>query len=134
MSWTATQGPNGVLYFGCNSLVTYDGDHWKVVSIPNAYALRGLTFAPDGKLWVAAAGEIGWLDSLESQDPKFHSLINFLPENQRVVGEVWYAFSTDRGAVFVGSDRVFCWNGKAFKVWPLPGARRLPAFSYKGQI
>lgn len=126
-SWVTVQDADGVLYFGGDRLLTYDGERWRSAEMNGAYALRSLDFGLDGRLWAAAEGEIGWFQR-GAEGWQFHSLLPFLPAGERTLGGVWHVFAEGDGALFVSEDKILRWNGKSFLVWPLPGARRLHAF------
>ena len=132
MGWTIKQGPDGVLYFGCNTLVSFDAERWHSTAINGAYALRGLDFGADGRLWVGSAGEIGWFESTKNSTYTFHSLRSHLPRDNAIVGEIWYAAANGEGAVFVSEDKIYQWDGKVFQIWSMPGMRRLSAMSSGG--
>jgi len=40
-----------VMHFGCDALVNFDGERWSNNPMGGAYALRGLAFGKDGRLW-----------------------------------------------------------------------------------
>ena len=128
MGWTIVQDQRHVMHFGCNALISFDGDHWRASPIGSAYALRGLDVAPDGRLWAAAVNEIGWFEPEGSLRWQYHSLLPFLSPTVRNVGEVWGAFSLPHGAVFVSQDKVYWWNGATFSIETLVAKRRLTAF------
>lgn len=132
MGWTMKQGPDGVLYFGCNTLVSFDAERWRTIAINGAYALRGLDFGKDGRLWVASAGEIGWFEPIKNNFSIFHSLRNELPSEYANVGEVWYVAASGEGAIFVSEDKIYQWDGHKFQIWPMAGTRRLSAMCAKG--
>jgi signal transduction histidine kinase/CheY-like chemotaxis protein len=134
MGWNMLQDAEGTLYFGCNALVVYDGDRWRANPISGAYALRGIDFGKDGRIWAAAAGEIGWFEHTESGIWKFHSLLSHLPKEHAIVGEVWHAWEDGDGAVFVSADKVFRWDGKQFHIWPFSPKQRLTSMRVGGII
>jgi len=134
MGWVAVQDGTGTMHFGCNSLVSFDGDHWRSSPIGDTYALRGLDVAPNGRLWAAAVDEVGWFQTEGAGDWEYHSLRSFLPPAAQNLGEVWNAFAVPAGAVFVSHDRVLWWNGRTFAVANLPGTRRLLAMRTKGEV
>lgn len=132
-SWVTVQDANGVLYFGGDRLLTYDGERWRNATMNDAYALRSLDFGPDGRLWAAAEGEIGWFQRTVD-GWQFHSLRPFLPAGEQTLGGVWHVFAEGDGALFVSEEKILRWNGRSFLVWPLPGTRRLRAFRVDGTI
>jgi signal transduction histidine kinase/CheY-like chemotaxis protein/ligand-binding sensor domain-containing protein len=95
-----------------------------------AYALRGLDFDKEGRLWAAAVGEIGWFDQKAGDTSwVYHSLTHYLPSEHAILGEVWQVFAEKNGAVFISADKIIRWDGKDMRIWPMPNvvARRLHA-------
>lgn len=133
-SWITVQDAIGELHFGCNDLVSYDGQHWRSTGMKAAGYLRGLDLGADGRLWAAAAGELGWFDRRPDGEWKFHSLRPQLPPEHADLGAVWYVYAEGEGAVFFTEDKILRWDGKSFQVWAMPGERRLPAFRAGGKI
>src|SRR5262245_23208253 len=88
-TFCAIQEPDGTLLFGGNTLISFDGERWNHSVIPNSYALRSLDLGKDGRLWVAAFGEIGWFERTSDRKWNYHSLLKFLPADEVAVGEVW---------------------------------------------
>ncbi|MDB6170322.1 MAG: histidine kinase [Verrucomicrobia bacterium] len=127
--WSISQGSDGVIYFGCNTLLSYDGERWKTNPIKGGYALRGLDFGADGKLWVAAVGDLGWFERSAGDQWNFHSLKASLPAEDATLGDLWHVFAFRGGAVFVSANKILFWTGTKFTVWPMTvsGARRLHA-------
>ena len=135
MSWVTVQGPDGVLHFGCNELVNYDGERWSGSSVNGTYALRGLDFGQDGRLWAAAVGEIGWFQqSAGERTWSFRSLNSFLPKEDATLGDVWQVFAEKKGALFITSEKILRWDGEKMRVWEIPGppVRRLHAMRVDG--
>jgi len=134
-SFTATQDADGVLYVGGKTVLRFDGATWQSIPVPGAFTVRGLEFGADGRLWVAAFGEIGWLERSASHAWQFHSLRSHLPADLGPLGELWHVFADpDGGATFVSENRVLRWDGTRFRIWSLPGERRLPSFRIAGTI
>lgn len=127
-TWIAVQDRDGVLHFGARDLVSYDGDRWRSTPMNGAHAIRALDFSANGdRLWAGAIGEIGWFDRTAAGDWSYHSLNSHVPAEHGTFGEVWNVFATPRGAIFVADEKILIWDGTAFRVWSMPGARRLRA-------
>lgn len=133
-SWVTAQDANGVLYFGGDEVLSFDGERWSKYPVPGSYAVRGLSFGNDGRLWVAAFNEIGYFERSEKGLSAFHSLRNELPESSRELRDVWQVFAHNGGAVFITGDSVLVWDGNQFEIFPIPGARRLLAIQVEGKI
>lgn len=128
MTFNATQDANRVLYLGSKSVLRFDGATWESLPVPGAFTVRGLDFGSDGRLWVAAFGELGWFERSDVRPWRFHSLRAFLPPEARSIGELWHVFAdASGGATFVAADRILRWNGSTFETWSMPGGRRIPA-------
>lgn len=124
-SFWIRQGPEGVIFVGANTLLTFDGSRWNSTPADSAYALRRLDFESDHRLWVAASGDLGWFERSRNLRWEFHSLRAHLPEAQRL-GPLLYVIAHDGGATFAAEEHLLRWDGAAFQKWSLPDARRLP--------
>ncbi|MBL9213168.1 MAG: response regulator [Opitutaceae bacterium] len=134
-TFTATQDAEGVLYVGGKTVLRFDGATWQSLPVPGAFTVRGLEFGTDGRLWVAAFGELGWFERTANRAWQFHSLRPHLPADLGPLGELWHVFAEPGGrATFVSDNRILRWDGARFRIWALPGERRLPAFRIGGAI
>ena len=126
MAWSAAQDGSGVMYFGCDSVVSFDGDRWRTEAMDPTYAIRGLDVGPNGRLWTAGVNQIGWFGPGTQGRLEYHSLISRLPPGNPDLGDVWrvYAEGDDR-ATFVSHGQVLRWDGRRFRTWDLPGAHLL---------
>ena len=130
IGFAATQDANGILYVGSRrAVLRFDGETWTSLPVPDALTVRGLEFGPDGRLWAAGFGDLGWFETSGPHAWRFQSLRALLPEKARSLGEVWHAFAHESGAAtFVSDNWILHWNGVSFETWPMPGSRRTPAF------
>ena len=133
-SFVIRQDPDGVLYFGADSLVIFDGIRWSQSPANKANAIRGLDFGANGKLWTAAHNEIGWYAKAPDNSWAYHSLLNKLPPEQAKLGETWNVFAEGNGAVFVSAEKILRWDGTAFRSWSLPSSRHLESIRSGAEI
>jgi signal transduction histidine kinase/CheY-like chemotaxis protein/HPt (histidine-containing phosphotransfer) domain-containing protein len=133
-SWVTVQDNSGVLYFGCDEVLAFDGERWTRYAVPESYAVRALAIGPNDRLWVGAFNEIGYFEKNGAVLSKYHSLVKFLPAAARQFGDVWHVFARDGGAVFVSGTSVLVWDGRRFKIYPMPVSRRLVAAQTGGII
>ena len=126
MAWSAAQDPTGTMYFGCDTVVSFDGDRWRSQPMDPTYTVRGLDVGPNGRIWVAGVNQIGWLEPGAGGGLRYRSLMASLPEGVDDLGDVWrvYAEGNDR-AVFVARERVLRWDGRRLLSWRYPGRRLL---------
>jgi len=132
---SAVQADSGVMYFGSDAVLSYDGDRWKSSPMGHTYLVRGLDIGPDGRLWAAAVNEIGWFKPEADGHLAYHSLRSMLPHTLKDLGDVWHVFAEGRDrAVFTTENRILRWNGTVFQSWSYPGQRYLPAMRVDGAI
>jgi len=125
ISWTTIEDSRHGLHFGANSLVSFDGSHWRTDPADRAFALRGLDVDGDGRIWAAGNGELGWFASRGDGSWQFHSLVGRLADADRSIGEMWQAYAVPGGAVFAAANALYWWNGANFVVQHFPGPRRI---------
>ena len=124
MAWSAAQDSEGRLYFGCDTLVSFDGDRWHPEKMEPTYLVRGLDIGRTGRIWVAGVNQIGWFEP--GAGHAYHSLMAELPQGLGGLGDVWRVYAEgDRGALFVARERVLRWDGARFSAWSYPGKNLL---------
>src|SRR5579871_4744068 len=133
-SWTTVQDDRGILYFGFDDVVSYDGERWTRNTVPGSYDVRALAFGPEGRLWVGATNEVGYFDRTEKGLSAYHSLVAELPAGQQKVDLVWQVFARGKGAVFVTSSTVLVWDGSVFQTFVIPGSARAKGIEVDGKI
>jgi signal transduction histidine kinase/CheY-like chemotaxis protein len=125
VSWRMVEDARHFLYFGTNTLLSFDGSQWRSFPAGHAYAIRGLDAGADGRIWAAGTGELGWFERGENGAETFRSLLPALPAADRDVGELWAALRWQAGAVFAGANTLYWWNGREFTVQRFPGGHRI---------
>jgi|CZKI01.1.fsa_nt_gi signal transduction histidine kinase/CheY-like chemotaxis protein/HPt (histidine-containing phosphotransfer) domain-containing protein len=125
-AWSAVQDRTGTMHFGCDTVVSFDGDRWRSERMDPSYVIRGLAIGPNGRIWVAGVNQIGWFEPGEQGRLEYHSLMPRLPEGGGDLGDVWrvYAEGSD-SAVFVAREKILRWDGTRFMSWDYPGMRIL---------
>ena len=126
MAWSAAQDPSGTLYFGCDSVISFDGDRWRPLAMDPTYLVRGLDVGPNGRIWVAGVNQIGWFDPAPQGGLEYHSLMPRLPAGAAELGDVWRVYAQgDDSAIFVARERVLRWDGRKISSWEYPGMHLL---------
>ena len=125
IKWITLQDKLGRLFVGSNQLQVYDGQAWQSFPVPNTSALRALAFGEDGRLWVGAINEVGYFVEESLGHFKYHSLVQYLPKEEQLVGNVWACVPVGRYIYFFCHDKVLRWDGTTFQVWSYPGESRL---------
>jgi hypothetical protein len=126
MAWAAVQDAAGILYFGCDTVVSFDGDRWFPERMDPTYVVRGLDLGPNGRIWAAGVNQIGWFEAGPPGRLEYHSLMSRLPPGLADLGDVWRVYAEgDAGAVFVTHEKILRWDGNRFSAWEFPGLRML---------
>jgi hypothetical protein len=61
-NFAVEQDSRGVLYFGnFAGILEYDGESWRIIPTENITKVSSLSDGPDGRIYVGARGEIGYL-------------------------------------------------------------------------
>jgi ligand-binding sensor domain-containing protein len=86
-----------------------------------------LALGQNDRLWASGVNEVGYFEKTDKGLSAYHSLVGFLPKESRELGQVWQVIPHGNGAVFLAQDNVLIWDGRAFEVHRMPGARRISA-------
>ena len=131
-TYSALQDSSGILYFGSDGLLTFDGERWTTFTAPGLKSIYGMAFGDDGRIWIAADSEIGWFQKLADSKWEYHSLIPKLPAGESINSQVFQVFGTGSGATFIAPQAVYEWDGSGFRIWRMPGTRRITGFRIDG--
>lgn len=118
-NWAITQDNRGVLYVGNNvGVLEYDGMNWRVIQTDNKSVVRSLALANDGRIYVGAKGEVGYLEEQITGPKHYVSLNHLLPQAYRNFQDVRQTFVTPHGIFFISREYVFLLQEDRFRVWP----------------
>ncbi len=133
IKWTVTQDKLGRLFVGGDQLQVFDGQTWLSFPVANTYGLRALAFGEDGRLWAGALNEVGFFEEAPLGNFIYHSLIEHLPKEERLLGDVWACVPVGRIIYFICRDRLLRWDGTVFRAWPYAGKTRLCPLNLNGE-
>ncbi len=89
-SWDIRQDKQGLIYFANNEgLLSFDGCYWNLYPLPNKTIVRSVETGPDGKIYVGGQDELGYFAPGSNGRLQYHSLTGYIPEKERVFGDVW---------------------------------------------
>jgi signal transduction histidine kinase/CheY-like chemotaxis protein len=118
--WCVLQDRRGVVYFGIgNTVVEYDGVTWRKIPVPSA-TIRSLAMDDQGKIWVGAVGDFGYLQPDANGTLQYQSLLENIPPEQRNFNDVWQTLTTPQGIFFQSYERLFRWDGRRIHAWETP--------------
>ncbi len=93
-----------------NGVLEYDGVSWRLIKMPNLSVVRSLDADQNGRIYVGAQNEFGYLAPDSIGQMRYVSLINFVPEKNRQFLDVWLTFSTTNNVFFLTDYSLFRWT------------------------
>jgi len=125
-NWSIAQDNRGVMYFGNESgVLEYDGNFWRKIEVPGNQTVRSITSDKNGRIYVCASTDFGYLAPDSIGQLKFNSLLPLLDEKYKQFGEVWDVETSSHGAFFKTKKEIFKWDGSKITVWDSVFAFRL---------
>ncbi|MCZ6820900.1 MAG: triple tyrosine motif-containing protein [Calditrichaeota bacterium] len=109
-SWTILQDRRGVMYFGNYGVLEYDGVSWRRIAMPNKSTVRSLALDANGRIYVGAQGELGYLASDSLGQLQYVSLLDHVTPDNRDFADVWEAWATSHGIYFNTTKYLFRWQ------------------------
>ncbi|MDJ0763640.1 MAG: hypothetical protein QNJ97_11705 [Myxococcota bacterium] len=121
-NWGLAQGKRGILYIANQSgLLTYDGDQFRLIEIPNWMTVRSVTVDKTGTVYVGDNGEFGYLASDETGNLVYVSLSDQLDEKDKVFKDVWRTYATSSGVYFFTFSKIFRFFENQLSFIPVTG-------------
>jgi signal transduction histidine kinase/CheY-like chemotaxis protein len=119
--WTSLRDHRGLLYLGLSSseIEQYDGSAWRGIPTPSSN-VRTLAMDGQGKIWVGAGGEFGYLEPDSAGTLKYVSLKDRLPKEHRSFTNVYQIVFTPQGTLFQSPQQLMRWDGQRMRVWASP--------------
>ncbi|MCK4662081.1 MAG: SpoIIE family protein phosphatase [Bacteroidales bacterium] len=133
-NWAIVQDQRGILYFGnSDGVLIYDGIYWRLIKVTNESHIKSLSIDNAGKVYVGATGEFGFLEPNSHGEIIYRSLVNKIPEKDKIFYDIWSTISTSKGIFFQTSDNIFLWNNDTIKVF-LPKSKFTSSFKIKDRF
>lgn len=115
-NWAIVQDQRGILYVGNNvGVLEFDGVQWQTIQTSNQSVVRSLAVGPDGRIFVGAKGDLGYIDP--AIGPHFVSWTDRIPEQYRNFSDIRQTFVTPAGVMFVSRRDVFLMNEQQVHTW-----------------
>jgi serine phosphatase RsbU (regulator of sigma subunit)/ligand-binding sensor domain-containing protein len=116
-NWIARQDERGRMYFGNNQgLLEYDGANWKITEVENQSIVYSLDIDKDGRLFLGAENEFGFIRYDSLGNAFYHSLSVLLPDTLKDFGKVWQTFATDSGIYYQTSHHLFIYRNDTLQI------------------
>lgn len=118
-NWSVIQDRRGVIYVGnvSDGLFAFDGSRWQRIPIPNRSAVRSLAMDANGRIYVGAVGDFGYLEPDAVGQMHFVSLLERVPTKQRQFADVWRTLAGKDGVYFTTNSLIFRFDKNVVKVW-----------------
>jgi signal transduction histidine kinase/DNA-binding response OmpR family regulator len=136
----AVQDHNGTMLFGNQEcILTYDGQNWETIPVPNSIVVQGLAIDSNQTIWVGGVDDIGRLIP-QGGSYQFKSLIDRVPASAKPLGIIRSAIAIGKSVYFPYEKGVLVFNGTQFSLVPWPtktetyGPRSWKAFASSDRI
>ena len=116
-NWALLQDNRGLIYVGNNvGVLEFDGVHWRTIRTSNQSVVRSLALSQDGRIFVGAKAELGYLNPTATAQTQYHSWTDRIPAQHRNFQDIRQTFATKDGAVFVARQQIFLINDQQVQV------------------
>lgn len=117
-NWSIDQHPDGRIFVANNEgVLEFDGVRWRRIPVRGDAPVRSLAIDDDGRIYVGAQGEVGYIQEGGDGHMAYHSLMPDMPENYRDFSHVWRTFVVDDVVYFAAVSRLLRWDGEQFHMW-----------------
>ena len=117
-NWVIFKASSGLMYIGnTDGVLEYDGVTWTLIPITNQTPIRSLGEDDQGRIYVGAIGELGFLapDSVGSM--QYHSMVDQILPEDRVFSNVWGIQKTREGVYFQSNEILLRLNDQGIRTW-----------------
>ncbi len=133
-NWALLQDNDGLIYAGNNvGVLQYDGVHWRMIATTNQSVVRSLAQGLDGRIYVGAKGDLGYISKNQPPGPQFVSWRERIPPAYRNFQDIRQTFVTEQGVLFVARSYLFLINDQEVRSWASKSAF-MKAFQINGRI
>lgn len=117
-NWDLAQDPRGFLYVAnTTGVLEFDGVSWRLIPVSSQSVTRSLAVGPEGRIFVGAVAEFGYLAPDSNGRLHYVSLLDHVPEADRQFLDVWKIHVTSAGVYFQSLERLFRWHSGRLDVW-----------------
>ncbi len=116
-NWWAIEGDDGMMYFANgNGIMEYDGVNWKMIEVGGNGGVRCFAKDDHGVIHVGGIGELGYIRADERGEWKYESLVDKIPEEHRLFGDVWEVDFFQGKIIFRTEFKLYLWDGQSMQV------------------
>ena len=116
-NWGVAQDPNGFMYFANNDgLLRFDGLNWELFSVSSTSNVRSVCIDDEGVIYIGLDDDFGIFETTSESGPKFHSLLDKLPDNISETDIIWKIYDTQYGIVFQSYQYIFIYRDEEIQI------------------
>jgi len=120
-NWAAIQNAQGVMVFANgDGILKYDGVAWEFHSLPNLSVVRSLAMDENGRVYVGAYNELGYLTADHQGNYQYVSLLSHLSPEQRVFDNIHKTYVLNGEVIFNTERSLLIWGNEQFHEIPWP--------------
>lgn len=117
-NFSIIQDNRGVMYFGnFSGVLEYDGSFWKIIQTEKMTKVSSLAINKDGKIYVGARGEIGYLTPDNTGQLRFCSLLANAKTGDKNFFDVLFCHANSKGVYFTAEKKIFFWSQGKLSKW-----------------
>lgn len=117
-NWAVIQDTRGVIYVANNDgILEFDGVRWRLIPTAQKTIVRSLAIGSDGKIYVGAVGEIGYLAPDAKGQLAFVSLNESINKQDQSFADVWKTYVTSEGVYFSTLSQLMLYTSQGIKTW-----------------
>ena len=107
-NWSIRQDKAGIIYIANNEgLLTYNGQTWKLYSIPSKTVVRSVEINDNGKIYIGAQNDIGYFYPDGSGTLRYTSIKQLIPLKENSFSDVWNIVRFNGEVFFRTNEKIF---------------------------
>ncbi len=121
-NWMALQDDSNMLYVAnTGGVLTFDGARWQLIPVSNRSIVRGLAQGADGRIYVGAQNELGYLNPTP-QGLRYVSLRSRIAEGPSDLGSIWSVQAVADAVYFLTFNGLYRWSisNETMRYWAPP--------------
>lgn len=114
-NWDIQQDKRGLMYFANNEgLLSYNGQNWKLYSIPSKTVVHSVEVEEDGRIYIGAQNDMGYFQPDNRGVLIYTSLKALLPLKEGMFSDVWSIIPFQGKLFFRTTGKLFEFNKSSF--------------------
>lgn len=122
-NWAIAQSSDGIMYFANGKgLLSFNGEEWHLIMMPNRGHVRSLAIAENGTVYVGANNDFGQLEAAPQGNLRFKSFLPLLTPEDRSFDRIRETIVDQAGVYFRSRNRLFRVDENSIKTWRSEGS------------